>query len=434
MKNNVPTKSETLLKLAVIGAGTFAPQFVRLFQDHPHVHAVTLADKIPERLAEKAAELGIRETHASFEAALESDCHAVAIFTQRQSHGPMAAEALRAGKHVYSAVPVGMSVEEIREIEKLVRSTGLIYMLGETSYYYPTTIFCREAWRRGLFGSFVYGEGEYLHDMDHFYKSFQHSGGPEWRRLAGLPPMYYPTHTASMIAGVTGAHFTQVSCLGRKDEHEDGIFRRGANLWDNEFSNETALLRTSDGGMARLNEFRRIGQHGGRTVRLAIFGTKGCFEEQPDSDIFSTHDKRVFDLRNLLRGLPPNESLTPKEIATLSPELRKDFESGLSPVHPVWRLPKEFLGKLSGHHGSHQFLVDDFVRACHTGALPPNHIWAAARYNIPGLIAHESALLGGKLLEIPDLGDPPCGSRFLEDELAAQAPSKLGWALDGLID
>lgn len=434
MKSSVRAKFGGPLKLAIIGAGTFAPQFIRLFQVHPLVHTVSLVDKIPERLAEKAAELNIAETYPSFEAALASDCNAVAIFTQRQTHGPLAAEALRAGKHVYSAVPVGMSVEEIRVIEKLVRQTGLTYMLGETSYYYPTTIFCRETWRRGLFGHFVYGEGEYLHDMDHFYKSFQHSGGSEWGRLAGLPPMYYPTHTASMIAGVTGAHFTQVSCLGRKDEHEDGIFRRGANLWDNEFSNETALLRTSDGGMARLNEFRRIGQHGGRTVRLAIFGTKGCFEEQPDSDIFSTHDKRVFDLRNLLRGLPPNESLTPKEIATLSPELKKDFESGLSPVHPVWRLPKEFSGKLSGHHGSHQFLVDDFVRACHTGALPPNHIWAAARYNIPGLIAHESALLGGKLLEIPDLGDPPCGSRFLEDELAAQAPSKLGWALDGLID
>lgn len=44
------------------------------------------------------------------------------------------------------------------------RATGLTYMLGETSYYYPSTLYCRERFRRGDFGRFVYGEAEYLHD------------------------------------------------------------------------------------------------------------------------------------------------------------------------------------------------------------------------------------------------------------------------------
>lgn len=39
--------------------------------------------------------------------------------------------------------------------------------------------------------------------------------------------------------------------------------------------------------------------------------------------------------------------------------------------------------------------------------LPPNNAWDAARFMIPGLIAHESALRGGELLDIPDLGDAP---------------------------
>ena len=32
---------------------------------------------------------------------------------------------------------------------------------------------------------------------------------------------------------------------------------------------------------------------------------------------------------------------------------------------------------------------------------------SAARYLVPGLVAHESALRGGELLEIRDFGDPP---------------------------
>ena len=80
---------------------------------------------------------------------------------------------------------------------------------------------------------------------------------------------------------------------------------------------------------------------------------------------------------------------------------------GVAAVHPVERLPREFAGLPNGHAGSHQFLVDDFVKSCISGDLPSNNVWDAARYVLPGLIAHESALQGGALLPIPDLGDPP---------------------------
>jgi hypothetical protein len=61
----------------------------------------------------------------------------------------------------------------------------------------------------------------------------------------------------------------------------------------------------------------------------------------------------------------------------------------------------------NGHSGSHHFLVDDFVKACVSGKIPPNNVWDAARYLIPGLVAHESAMNGSVLMEVPDFGDPP---------------------------
>ena len=42
-----------------------------------------------------------------------------------------------------------------------------------------------------------------------------------------------------------------------------------------------------------------------------------------------------------------------------------------------------------------------------TGKLPPNNAWDSARYMIPGLIAHESALKDGMLMDIPDFGAAP---------------------------
>ena len=47
------------------------------------------------------------------------------------------------------------------------------------------------------------------------------------------------------------------------------------------------------------------------------------------------------------------------------------------------------------------------MKACVTGETPPNNIWDAARYMVPGLVAHESAMRGGELLEVPDFGAAP---------------------------
>ena len=192
------------------------------------MRAVSLTELVPERRLQEAALAGVTETHGSLDELLASDCDAVAIFTQRWLHAPQAIAALKAGKHVYSAVPAGATAEELAELVETVRRTGLIYMLGETSYYYPSTLFCREMWRQGKFGRFVYGEGEYMHDMSHgFYQAYPHSGCADWKRTAGVPPMLYPTHTTSMIVSVTGARLTRVSCLGQVDQSGDGVFRQG---------------------------------------------------------------------------------------------------------------------------------------------------------------------------------------------------------------
>ena len=58
-------------------------------------------------------------------------------------------------------------------------------------------------------------------------------------------------------------------------------------------------------------------------------------------------------------------------------------------------------------------MVDDFCQAYASGWLSPTNAWQAARYNLPGLIAHESALQGGKVMGIPDPGDPPSHLKVL---------------------
>ena len=411
------------LKVGLCGAGRFGTAFVPVFQRHPDVAEVYLADVMPDRLAREAARLGIAKTFDSLESLCRSDCDCVALFTQRWLHGPQAVEALKAGKHVYSAVPAAITLEELGELVDTVKSTGLIYMLGETSYYRAQTTFCRDKFARGEFGDFVYGEGQYHHDMAHFYASYMHSGGDEWKATASFPPMLYPTHSTAFVLGVTFARMTEVSCFGQVDRHDDGVFQAETSLWGNVFSNQSALFRTSDGGMARINEFRRVGAGDGR---MTIMGTRAAYEEQPGQGVFTwldfpedygEGDAIPFqEARNLVALRREDVSdirvfdgveVTEENLGDLPREyLGKKF-LGLSPAQPFWQLPLEFAGVPNGHDGTHLFLVNDFVRSVVAQKLPPNHVWQAARYNAPGIVAHESAKRDGERLSIPDFGMPP---------------------------
>ena len=393
------------IRVGVCGCGSFATGFIPLFNAHPLVEETTLCDLDPQKLTAASERFGIPATCPSLDELCGLDVDAIAIITQHWLHAPQAVQALNAGKHVYSAVPTGQSVDEIEELVMTVEATGLTYMLGETSYYYPCTIYCRERYLAGDFGDIVYGEAEYYHDWDHgLYDVMKSRCGEKWLEMAGNPPMYYPTHSTSMISSVTGAYMTHVSCLGFVDAHEDGVYQYEGSIYANPYSNESALFRMSDGSMCRINEFRRIGHPG--TVRMSLHGTLGSYEEQANGSVWVTKNAAdTTDVTDLLAtvGIPASEVEGPMGKVTSA----DGTHSSASKAHDLARLPEEFIGLPNGHNGSHQFLVDDFVKACVTGETPPNNIWDAARYMVPGLVAHESAMRGGELLEVPDFGAAP---------------------------
>jgi predicted dehydrogenase len=380
-------------KIGFVGAGQFAPSFMELFKLHPDVDAIYVTDLVAERARSAVDRLGLAGTAASFEELLESPCDAIAIFTQRWTHGPLALRALRAGKHVYSAVPMATSESEIAAIIEAVAQTGLTYMMGETSYYNPAAVYARQRLAAGDFGRIFYTEGDYVHDMDiGFYDAYKYSGGDNWKATASYPPMLYPTHAIGGVLSVLSSHAVSVSCIGVPDDRGDGVFDRGVSMFDNDFSNASALFELSDGGVMRTNEMRRVGYPSRiRESRFRFFGTKASFEQLANVSVWQDKET-VTDISELL---VPAEPAKPGD------------HTGYAPVHDQSRLPASFEGAPNGHEGSHPFLADDFVRAVVGGTLPSVNAWVASRFTLPGIIAHQSARNGGARLPVPDFGEPP---------------------------
>jgi len=421
------------MHIAVIGCGRFSQFFVPLFKAHRLVEQVYVCDLKQERAEAFANRFGVKIVD-SFEAALASDkINAVAIFTQRFKHGSMVADCLKAGKHVYCAVPCATNIDEIIELEELVRKTRLTYSMGETGFYRGPSIFCRREYAKGTFGTFTYAEAQYNHDIRKMEDSFRSSGGDDWKKFAGIPPMYYPTHSTSMIlSAMPGVYAKEVVAFGFEGGPRTDIYgTNGQNHYGNPFSNTAMLLKLSNGGIARISENRCVGWFCPETYISQFYGSDGGYEFSVANHHLCTWDPEKSG-NVIMKDV--TDQLQPERVTQI---LRENYADGIQrianglgfedtcPVQPTYRLPKEFAGLPNKHNGTHHFIIDDFMRAYETGKLSPCNIWQVARFNIPGLTAHKSAMAGGKCMDVIDLGDPPADWEVLTEEtmLPYDAPS-----------
>jgi predicted dehydrogenase len=376
----------------------FGSDFADLFTSHPAVDRVALCDREPERVAAFAEKASFQDkfdqsdAYESFEEILRADLDALVIITQPWLHAEQCVQAMEAGKHVYSAVPVVMLPEgdEILErcdrIVETCRRTGLHYMLGETTYYRPQAMYCRRRAREGAFGDFVYSEGKYFHDVDDpgcnlrdvARSRLDSKAGREWQERSERPrereivsgPMHYPTHSTSGPICVMGAHMVKVCAYPYYNRTGDGFFQDGP-------SNETALFSMSNGTTARICEYREIGLAGRECFR--VYGTQGSFENDAWCD---KHGATALSVEEMRDPLPP-------EVVEAFRAMGKG---------------SDFYG---AHGGSHAYLVHEFVDAIASGRRPAINAWEAVRYMAAGVAALKSALRAGEVLEVPDWGDAP---------------------------
>jgi predicted dehydrogenase len=196
--------------------------------------------------------------------------------------------------------------------------------------------------------------------------------------------MHYPTHNTAKLISVTGERLTSVSCQGWGDDSPVLT----DNAYDNPFWNESALFRTNRDHAFRLcvwwlGAFRFA-------QRAEWIGSKmSLFMEQANGQtpvIVRTPEGDKKDSTGFAHGHAAAEPFNP-------------------PVY--WktdRLP-DALRHNSGHWGSHCFLTHEFIDAIVSDHKPAIDLYEALAYTAPGIVAHESALRKGELMNIPSF-DP----------------------------
>lgn len=128
----MPAKQERRLRVGVLGAGQIAQ--AAHFESctkaaNADLFAICdVADDLRERMA---VVHGAEKTFGDYDRMLaDPDVEAVIIATADAFHVPASIRALEAGKHVLCEKPVGVTVEEARELAAAVAKSGKVFQVG----------------------------------------------------------------------------------------------------------------------------------------------------------------------------------------------------------------------------------------------------------------------------------------------------------------
>ena len=357
-------RSDKRIRMGVVGGGFGLAWH---WHEHPNCVVEAVSDLIPKRRDMLAKKYQCAKTYESLEKlVLDPKVDAVAIFTGAPDHARHVLLCMEHGKHVVSACPACMSLEEAAQMKAIKERTGLTYMTAETSAYRWETITARRLHQAGKLGRLVYTEAEYYHPgIGRANDALSMRDGKKtWRY--GLPPMLYPTHSTAFLIAVTGERLVKAACIGTGDKNEPAL---KDNQYGNPFQNGMAMFLTDKGNPFRCNVAWDIEGHG---ERAEWFGSDGAF---------------------YMAG-PAKQ-----------PCIYRSGGRTYNHAPDYWSMVPEKMRYDSGHGKSHPFLTHEFISALTEEREPVTNLYEALAYCVPGIVAHQSSFKGGEQLDVPSF-DP----------------------------
>ncbi len=365
------------INIAIVGLG-FGAEFIPIYQRHPNANLHAICQRTRSKLDAVGTAFGVEKRYRDYRELLKDpQVDAVHINSPIPDHAWMTLAALKAGKHVACTVPMATSISDCRKIVELQKKTGLKYMMMETVVYSREFLYIQELYRKGVLGKIQFLQASHQQDMD---------GWPNY--WPGLPPMWYATHCVGPVCALTNATAEYVSCFGSGTIRKQLIAK-----YRSPFAVETTHIRFRDSDLsARI--YRSLFDVA-RQYRESfdIYGSKASLEWP-----LIEHGPLVLHRAKLPEEKIPTLVRAPDFAKRLPKPIQRFTRKG------VYDLAKEThlsFTQGSGHGGSHPHLAHEFVTALVADREPFPNARQSANWTCVGLCAHESALKGGALINLP---------------------------------
>lgn len=399
------------IRIAMIGCGNRAVSWAKTIAAVKESKLVAICDRVAPRIQvvkKSAGDVSIREYTDHRRMLADGGFDAVAVVTEPEYQAVLSMEALDAGYHAISEVPVCYSLDECRRLVRTVERTRLTYYLAEQVRHAPLMRYWQWLVRQGKLGTVLFAEGHYIHaaaanrfwrnrDTGELLTWEQARNAPERvkTRLWTLPhPILYGPHELSPLLKVLDDHIISVSCYSTGTPSK----RFKDVPWPGQFEEypipdiEVAMMQTAKGTIFRFacGSQPPVSEH----HWYHLLGTKGEVEtgrgkDEPGYSYFMPNP--VLDTKSHRFPRTPEPwfsvvwSQPPPEVAAI---LDAD-------------VPEE--AKQTGHGGSDYFPVANFVRSLLGHEKPDIDVYQAVETAVPVIVAAQSAKQNGARLEVPSL-------------------------------
>src|SRR6266581_4869950 len=370
--------SNRKINVAIVGLG-FGAAFIPIYQRHPCANMYAICQRTQKKLEAIGDAFGVERRFTDFDQLIrDSKVDVVHINSPIPDHAPQSIAALKAGKHVACTVPMATSVADCKKIVDLVKQTRTNYMMMETVVYAREFLYLKELYEKGQLGKIQFLQASHQQDMD---------GWPNY--WPGLPPMWYATHCVGPMLALTDAVAEYVSCFGSGTIRKELIKHYGSP-----FAIETAHIKFKDSDLSA-----RIYRSLFDTARqyresIDVYGSRRSFEWT-----LVEHEAHILHTAKLPEARIPKKVKVPDYAKLLPAAIRRFTTKG---VYDLAKKTHLSFTQGAGHGGSHPHLVHEFIMALVENREPFPNAKQSANWTCVGLCAHQSALKGGAIVNLPE--------------------------------
>jgi len=211
------------IKVIVIGAGNMGGSHARAYHTLDGFDLVGIVDRIAQKRAQLASELGGVSQFDSIEEALQvTKPQAVAVCTYPDTHKAFTIKSLQSGAHVFVEKPLAETVEDAEEIVRVAKDLGKKVVVGYILRQHP-------AWIRFIEIARTLGKPLVMR-----MNLNQQSKGAEWETHKGLLNSMSPivdcgVHYVDVMCQMTRSKPVQVQAIGARlsDEIKPDMYNYG---------------------------------------------------------------------------------------------------------------------------------------------------------------------------------------------------------------
>ena len=159
-----------MINACVVGLGKRGQSLIRdVLLKNKDVNIITVCDLYEDRIEEAINQVKVKNPNVlgfkDYKEALTKDCDAVFIFSDWDTHTPIALYAMKKGIAVASEVGSEYTLENCYELVRVQEETGTPYMFMENCCYGKEELLATSMARKNMFGTIVHASGAYAHDL-----------------------------------------------------------------------------------------------------------------------------------------------------------------------------------------------------------------------------------------------------------------------------